>query len=103
MTEPEGLAGPAAAVIKQGKEKAVPQPGAGIEDGLHFGGCQDPRQLLWHLQRDLPAAIGHALAHVMQERLPCAPPPRPPRGRPVTALGAAASPLLIERPDSREL
>src|SRR6266496_3245557 len=90
MTEPEGLTSPAAAVMKQGEEEAVPQPGAGIEDRLHLGDFQDPRQLLRRLQRDRPPAIRLPLADVMKERLPPAPPARPPRGQQVPGADAVA-------------
>ena len=40
MTEPEDLAGPAAGLVKNGEEEAVPQPGAGIQDRLHLGGVR---------------------------------------------------------------
>src|SRR5271165_2872345 len=74
MTEPEYLTSPAARLVKNGEEEAVPQPGARVEDRLLLGDGQDPRQLLRHLQRDRPAAAWLALAHVVQERLPPAPP-----------------------------
>ena len=103
MPEAEGLAGPAAALVKQGEEEAVPQPGAGIQDRLRLGDGQDPRQLLRRLQRDRPAAIRLPLADVVQERLPAAPPAGPPRGQQVTDLGAVAGLVRIERAHRREL
>ena len=78
MTEPERFPRPAACLVQQGEEEAVPQPPAGIQDRLHLGHGQDPRQLLVRLQRDGPAAVRPALAEVVQERLPAAPPPGPP-------------------------
>src|SRR6266568_1642436 len=75
MTEAQGFPRATAAVIKQGKEEAVPQPGARIENRLRLGGSQDPRQLLRGPQRDRPAAIRLPLADMVQERLH---PPRPP-------------------------
>src|SRR5712692_3373037 len=83
MTEPEGLASPAAAVIKQGEEEAVPQPGAGVQDRLRLGNGEDPGQLPRGLQRYGPPAIRLPLAHMVQERLPPAPPPRLPFGQQV--------------------
>jgi hypothetical protein len=57
MTQAEYFADPAACLVKNGEEEAVPQPGAGIKDRLHLGGSQYPRQLLRRLQRDGPAPI----------------------------------------------
>jgi hypothetical protein len=87
MTQAEYFTGPAAGLVKNGEEQAVPQPRAGIQDRLHLGGREDPRQLLLFLQRDCPPAIRLALAHVMQERLPAAPGAGPPHGQQVTGPG----------------
>ena len=103
VPEPEGLAGPAAAFVKQGEEKAVPQPGAGIQDRLRLGDSEDPRQFPRSLQRDDPAAIRLPLADVVQERLPPAPPAGPPRGQQVADPGAVTGLMGIERADRREL
>src|SRR6266700_4778446 len=65
MTEPEYFAGPAAGLVHQGEEEAVPQPGALVEDRLRLCDGQDPRQLPRGLQRDRPAAIGLVLADVV--------------------------------------
>jgi hypothetical protein len=96
MTQAESFPHPTA-VIQQGKEEAVPQPGAPVEDRLRLGGSQDPRQLLRRLQRDRPAAIRLAPAGVVQERLPAAAPAGLPRGQQVTDLSAVAGLVRIER------
>ena len=75
MPEAEYFASPAAGLVQQGEEEAVPQPGAGVEDRLRLGGGQDLRQLLRDLERDGPAAIGLVLADGCRNGFQ---PPRPP-------------------------
>src|SRR5262249_203008 len=103
MTESEHFAGPAAAFVKQGKEKAVPQPRAGIQDRLHLAGGQDPRQLPRGLQRDRPPAIRLVLADVMEKGLPASPSAGPPYGQQIADLGTIACLVGVERADGREL
>ena len=101
MTETEYFTGPAAGLVKNGEEKAVSQPRAGIEDRLHLGGSQDPGQLRRRLQRDRPAPVGSVLADVVQERFPPAPAARPPYGQQVADPGAVACLMRVERADGR--
>src|ERR1700729_3974749 len=62
MPQAQGLARAAAALVQEGKEEPVPQPGARVQDRLRLGDREDPRQLLRDLQRDRPAAIRIPLA-----------------------------------------
>src|ERR1019366_4371472 len=99
MPQAQHLASPAAALVKQGEEEPVPQPGAAVQDRLRLCDGQDPRQFLRDLQRDGPAAIRLPLADVMQERLPAAPParPRPAAGSCSHATNPPTSPSLASR------
>jgi hypothetical protein len=103
MPEAERFACAAAALVKDGEEEAVPQPGAGIQDRLHLRRRQDPRQLLRGLQRDRPPAIRLSPAHVMQEWFPPAPAARPPRCQQVLDADTVACLVRVERADRREL
>jgi hypothetical protein len=103
MTEAKHFASAAACLMKNGEEEAVPQPRAGIQDRLHLGGRENPRQLLLRLQRDRPPAIRLSLADMVQERLPPAPPAGPPGSQKVTDPGTVTGLVRIERAHRGEL
>ena len=87
MPQAESFADPPG-VPQDGKQEAVPQMLAGIQDRLRLGHGQRPRQFPGRLQRDGAARLRLVLGQVMQERLP----PAPPAGQPRCGccIGAAA-------------
>jgi len=72
---------------------------AGIQDGLHLIHGQHPRQLAGRLHRDGPAGLRLALADMVKERAPAAPPAATwlPRGQQLAEVDPVPRLIGVER------